>query len=203
MKKISLYSCIALAAMVFTGCTEDSDIQNKQTKKTLFFENWDDNTDNTTLNTLGWTNYAQLGTKLWSEQVFSDDGYAEFTSFGSGQALNIGWLISPAFDMDAQEGETLAFQSAHNFLTNTENTLELFVSTDYDGTIAHFNDATWINIPVKTPTPNDERFLYISSGDVDLSGYEGTLHFAFKVRGSGTNTALDATFQVDNIRLFY
>ncbi len=203
MKKIALYSLIAVGVLSFTGCTQDSDVENKQTKKTLFVENFDDNTDNTTLNTAGWTNYAQLGTKVWTEQIFDGNGYAEFTSFGSGQALNVAWLISPPMNMDAQDGEKLSFQSAHNFLTNTENTLELFVSTDYDGNIANFTAATWENIPVRTPTPNDARFLFINSGDVDLSGYQGTLYFAFKTRGSGSNTALDATFQVDNIRLFY
>ncbi len=203
MKKIALYSFIALTGLVFIGCTQESDIENKQTKKTLFVEGFQGNTDNTDLNTPGWTNYAQLGTKRYTEQVFSGNGYAEFTSFGSGQALNVAWLISPAFNMDEQEGETLVFQSAHSFLTNVENTLELFVSTDYDGNIANFDAATWVNIPVKTPTPNDERFVWINSGQVDLSGYEGTLHFAFKARGSGSNNNLDATYQIDNIRLFY
>lgn len=204
MKKVSLYTCIALMALAFTGCTQDSDVENQQTKKTLFEEDWSDNTDNTNLDTPGWTNYAQTGTRKFTEQVFSDDGYAEFTSFGSGQALNVAWLISPAFDMDAQEGETLVFQSAHAFLTNPlENTLELMVSTDYDGNIANFNQASWISIPVKTPTPNDDFYAYVNSGAIDLSGFHGTLHFAFKAKGSGSNTALDATFQIDNIRLFY
>jgi hypothetical protein len=204
MKKISLYSCIAIAALVFTGCTQDSDIENKQTKRTLFVEDFSDNTDNTNLDTPGWTNYAQIGTKKFTEQVYSNDGYAEFTSFGSSQALNVAWLISPAFDMDAQDGETLVFQSAHAFLTNPlENTLELMVSTDYDGTIANFNQASWISIPVKTPTPNDDYYAYVNSGEVDLSRFTGTLHFAFKAKGSGSNSALDATFQIDNIRLFY
>ena len=196
---------MAIASLTFfTGCTDESDIENKQTKTTLFIENWDDNTDNTNLDTPEWTNYAQIGTKKFTEQVYSDDGYAEFTSFGSGQAYNVAWLISPAFDMDAQDGETLVFKSAHAFLTNPiENTLELMVSTDYDGIIANFNQASWTSIPVRTPTTSNAFYAYVNSGAVDLSGYTGTLHFAFKVKGSGTNTALDATFQIDNIRLFY
>lgn len=204
MKNIALYSCLAFCALLLTGCTEESDIQNKQTKVTYFYENWDGNTDGQNLNTPGWTNYAQLGTKVWTEQIFDANGYAEFTSFGSpSQPLNISWLVSPAINMDLHEGETLSFQTAHNFLTNTENTVELFVSTDWDGTTANFNLATWENIPVTIPTPNTTRFVFISSGDIDLSGYEGNLHFAFRARGSGTNSALDATFQIDNIRIFY
>lgn len=202
MKKIALYS-FALVTLVFTGCTEESDIVNKQTKRTLFVENWDDNTDGQILNTAGWTNYAQQGTRSYTEQVFSDNGYAEFTSFGSGQALNVAWLISPPFDMDAQQGETLVFQSAHAFLTSPDNTLELMVSTDYDGNIANFNQASWVNVPVTTPTPLNDFYEWVNSGEADLSGFEGTLYFAFKAKGSGSNTNLDATFQIDNIRLFY
>jgi hypothetical protein len=203
MKKISLYTCIAIATLVFTGCTDDSDVENKQTKITLFVEDFSDNIDNTTLDTPGWTNFAQIGTRRFTEQVYSDDGYAEFTSFGSGQALNVAWLISPAFNMDEQEGETLVFKSAHAFLTSPDNTLELMVSTDYDGNIANFNQSSWVTIPVKTPTPLNDFYEYVSSGEVDLSGFQGTLHFAFKAKGSGSNTNLDATFQIDNIRLFY
>lgn len=203
MKKTAIYSFFAIASLVFSGCTEDSDVENKRAKQTLFLENFDDNTDGTNLDTPGWTNYAQIGTRKFTEQIFSDDGYAEFTSFGSGQALNVAWLISPAFNMDEQEGETLVFTSAHAFLTSADNTLELMVSTDYDGNIANFNQASWVNIPVKTPTPLNDFYEYVSSGEVDLSGFQGTLHFAFKAKGSGSNTNLDATFQIDNIRLFY
>lgn len=204
MKKLALYSCFALVALGFTACTEESDIENKQTKKTLLVEGFDANTDGTVLNTTGWTNYAQAGTKRFTEEVYSGNGYAEFTSFGSGQALNIAWLISPAINMDAQEGERLVFQSAHAFLTNPlENTLELMVSTDFDGNTANFNQASWVSIPVKTPTTSNDFYQWVNSGEVDLSRFSGNLHFAFKIKGSGSNTALDATFQIDNVRLFY
>lgn len=207
MKKIALYSLSALFAFAFTGCTDESDIENKQTKRTLFIENFTDNTDGQDLNTPGWTNYAQIGTYRFTEEVYQGDGYAQFTSFQSSaanrQPLNVAWLISPAFDMDKQEGEKLVFQSAHAFLSSADNTLELMVSTDYDGTIANFNQASWVNIPVKTPTVFNDFYEYVNSGEVDLSKFQGTLHFAFKVKGSGTNQNLDATFQIDNIRLYY
>ncbi len=203
MKKIILYSCIAFTTLVFTGCTDESDIENKQTKKTLFIEDFTENTDGTTLDTPGWTNYAQIGTRKFTEQTFYENGYAEFTSFGSGQALNVAWLISPPINMDEQEGETLIFQVAHAFLTSADNTIELMVSTDFDGNSANFNNASWVSLPIKTPTPLNEFYEFVNSGEVDLSGFEGTLYFAFKAKGSGSNQNLDATFQIDNIRLFY
>ena len=204
MKKTFIYSFLVFALLnVFTSCTTDNDVEYPQTKTTLLVENFTDNTDNQILNTTGWTNYAQVGTKRFTEEVFSENGYAQFTSFGSGQASNISWLISPSFDMNKQEGEKLVFQSAHAFLTSADNTLELMVSTDYDGNVANFNNSSWLSLPVTTPKPSNDFYEYVNSGVVDLSMFTGTLYFAFKVRGSGTNTNLDATYQIDNIRLYY
>ena len=204
MKKIFIYSLLALASLTaFVSCTEESDVEYPKVKTTIFVENFTDNTDGTVLNTTGWANYAQVGTKRFTEEIYQDNGYAEFTSFNSGQASNVAWLISPAFDMNKQDGEKLVFQAAHAFLTSADNTLELMVSTDYDGNIANFNQASWINVPATTPKPSNDYYEYVNSGEVDLSQFNGTLHFAFKVKGSGTNSNLDATFQIDNIRLYY
>lgn len=204
MKKLSLYSLLVFAGLsTLSSCTSDSDVENLKVKTTLFVENFTDNTDGTVLNTTGWTNYAQVGTKKFTEEVYSGNGYAEFTSFGSGQASNVAWLISPAFDMDKQDGEKLVFQAAHAFLTSADNTLELVVSTDYDGNIANFNQSSWLSLPVTTPKPSNNFYEWVNSGEVDLSKFKGTLYFAFKIKGSGTNTALDATYQIDNIRLYY
>lgn len=103
--------------------------------------------------------------------------------------------------MDLHEGEKMSFQSQHNFLRSRDNTLEFFVSTDYDGT--NFSNANWINIPVQTPTPDYPRFENVNSGVLDFSKYKGQLHFAFKVKGSGTNSNLTGTYQIDNINIYY
>jgi hypothetical protein len=186
---------------ILTGCTKDGEYEIHDGNTFLFKEDFSDATDNTNLDTPGWTNLAQTGTKIWSEQAFSGNGYAEFSSFGSGQAVNVGWLISPAMNMDTQEGEKLFFQSAQNFLRSRDNSLELLVSTDFNGT--NFASSSWENIPVVTPTPETERFLFVSSGVIDLSKYTGNLYFAFRVKGSGTNSNLTGTYQIDNIKVYY
>ena len=204
MKKTALYTFLVIAGLTtLTNCTSDNDVENARVKTTLFVENFTDNTDGTILNTTGWTNFAQVGTKKFTEEVYSGNGYAEFTSYGSSQASNIAWLISPGFDMNKQDGEKLVFQAAHAYLTSADNSLELMVSTDYDGNIANFNQSNWLSLPVTTPKPSNNFYEYVNSGEVDLSKYNGTLYFAFKVKGSGTNTALDATYQIDDIRLYY
>lgn len=205
MKKIFIYSFLALGSLTsFVSCTDESDVEYPKVKTMLFVENFTDNTDGQALNTTGWTNYAEVGTKKFTEEVYKGNGYAEFTSFGSGQASNVAWLISPAFDMDKQGGEKLEFQSAHAFLKSFDNSLELMVSTDYDGNIANFNQSSWLSLPVTTPLPNSDFYKWVNSGEVDLSNFNGTLHFAFKIKGNGLpNSNVSATYQIDNIRLYY
>ena len=48
----------------------------------------------------------------------------------------------------------------------------------------------------------DTNFDFFSSGKIDLSSYTGNIYIAFKYKGSGTNTALDGTYEIDNIRIF-
>ena len=192
---------IVLASTLFLGCSKDGETTLQAYNKIIYSENFNSATDNTILDIPGWTNTATVGTKLWSEQVFSGNGYAEFSSFASGQSVNVSWLISPKINMDNQEGEVLTFMSAPNFLFSRLNSLEILVSTNYNGTNAAAAD--WILMPAITPVPEDERFTYISSGQIDLSSFKGNLNFAFRVKGSGTNFNLRGTYQIDNVLMFY
>lgn len=60
----------------------------------VFEETFSSATDNTDLNVEGWLNYAEDGSELWTEQVYSGNGYAEFSAYQSGDSNNVGWLIS-------------------------------------------------------------------------------------------------------------
>ncbi len=200
MKNIKTLALVA-AVVTLTACTADRETTLPESNSILFREDFSEAIDNTEFNFLQWTNFAEVGTKKWSEQSFSGNGYTEFSSFGSGQAVNVGWLISPPINMDNTENEKMVFQSAQNFLRSKDNSLELLVSTNFDGT--NVLAANWQNIPVITPTPDSKRFEFIDSGIIDLSSFKGTLFFAFKVKGSGTNSNLTGTYQIDNVNIYY
>lgn len=187
---------MALATVLLSGCTKDSDVDYPVAPTTLLAEDF----DNTDLTATGWIKYAEIGTKNWTQEVHDNDGYAQFNSFdGATQPVNVAWLISPAINMDTQDGEKLSFINCQDgFVRNIDNSLELFVSTDYDG--VNFAAASWERIPFNVATQNTTRFIYLNSGIIDLSEYTGTLHFAFKVKGTNT---LTGGFQVDKVRLFY
>ena len=197
--KSLLLGAITLAAL--TSCVKDDDYVTPALNPLEFGEDFEGGTDGSLLALPGWTNFAQAGTKKWMIGEYQGDKYAEFTSYQSGEASNIAWLVSPGIDMDKQDGEKLIFLANQSYVSNASNSLEVFVSTDYDGT--NVLGATWIQLDnAVLPTVSSPYFEYIKSGEIDLSGYTGTLHVAFKVIGSGTNTALDGGYQIDDVRIF-
>lgn len=162
-------------------------------------QNFDSGTDNSNLNFPNWTNFAEQGNELWTEQVFSGNGYAEFSGFLTNDAVNVGWLISPSVDMSAHSQVFVNFQLAQHHLESDENTLEVFVSTDFDGT--NVTTATWNPIPVAIPNQSSSWYAFQDAGLVDLSSYSGTLYVGFKYVGSGTNEALDGAYMIDDFKI--
>ena len=168
----------------------------------VFEESFNTAIDNTDLNIDGWLNYAEAGSELWTEQVYSGNGYAEFNAYNTGEASNIGWLISPGIDMDAQEGEILNFQTEYAYPDAGHYPLEVFVSTDFDGTEAGIMTATWEDITndvvIAHPDNTSDWFTWVDSGPFDLSSYTGTLYIAFKYTGSDTLNQ-NSTIHVENV----
>lgn len=165
----------------------------------IYEEDFDAAVDNTNLDLPGWTNFAEVGGELWTEQVFSGNGYAEFSGYFTGDDVNIGWLVSPGIDMDAQDNEFLNFQTAQHHLDSPDNTLEVFVSTDFNG--ADVLAATWQPIEANLAKQSDSWYAFQDSGLIDVSGYTGTMYVAFKVTGSGTDTQLDGAYHVEDFRV--
>ncbi len=178
-----------------TSCTKDSDVKVNDAKTTLLTEDF----NSSTISTTGWTLFSQIGTKNWSQASYKNDGYAQMSSYLSGNPSNVTWLISPPINMDAQQGEKLNFQSCQDgFVRAIDNSLELYVTNNYDAT--NFANTNWQRLDFDVPTSETLRYLYISSGIIDLSNYTGTLNFAFKYKGTSSQTG---GYQVDKVRIFY
>lgn len=200
--RIKLIALIVLVSSVFSSCTKDSDVEYPVLKKLLLAEDFGDTgANNSTLPLpIGWTSYAETGTKLWTGSIYSGDGYAKFSAYQSGEPTNVSWLISPEI-INNYEGVNLTFQTCHDqFVTSTSNSLDLYVSIDYNG--SNFSSSHWTKTDyTKTQIyPLTNKYVYVNSGFIDLSAYKGTLHFAFKYSGSST---LTGSYQVDNVRVFY
>jgi len=205
MNKFRTLLFAALTAIMAVGCTDDGDTQLSYYDVLPLSQGFDRKPDynpipdNTLLEIPGWYNIAQTGTALWKVQVYQGNGYAELTTFQSGDAVNVSWLVSPEF-IPEDDHSTLVFRVAQSYVTNINNKLEVFISEDFDGT--NVATATWIPLNPALPGTTAVYFEFMDSGDISLSEYIGTpLHLAFKVTGSGTNTNLDGSYQIDNVNV--
>lgn len=196
---LPILGCIIF--LLATSCSPEDDIKNPDFNPLVFSEDFSKGAvDNVVLNLEGWSNIAEVGTAKWKTQIFSSNPYAEFSSFQSNDAVNVGWLISPAINMDTTEGEILQFQASQSFVSSSANSLEVLIATNYTGT--NLTTANWQPVNANLPTTSSPYFEFIKSGEIDLSAYKGNINIAFKVKGSGTNTALDGSYQVDAIRIY-
>lgn len=178
---------------------ERCELLNRDDFSELIFEDFQTASNNTNLDLTGWSNFAEEGSRVWREKVYSGNGYAEFSTYNAPDDVNIAWLVSPGIDLDAQGVEILIFKMAQHHLSSVDNTVEVLVSTDYDG--SDVLSATWSSVAATLPTQSNSWYDFIDSGLVDLSSYSGTLYVGFKVTGSGTDDNLNGAYQLDDFTI--
>ncbi|KAA1247299.1 DUF5689 domain-containing protein [Aquimarina sp. RZ0] len=172
----------------------------------LFSDNFETQSINSPISGNGWTNFIEEGTETW--EAFTSTGNnpsigisARVAAFGSGDANTIAWLISPAINLDAQDGETLRFQTSNSFADNSE--LDVLFSKDWDGTEATIATATW-GIFTDATIVQDADFFgnWIESGNIDLSCETGSIYIAFRYRGNDADTDdFNGTYELDEISI--
>lgn len=210
MKKIvKPFLLLILLTWAFTSCVKEDDYNIASFKTTVFKEVFDSNivNDDEYLNYGEWTSYVQAGSVHWFEKETDNNGYLEFTSYQSGEPTNIAWAISPKINLDNSIDEVLTFNTSSEYVTNSANKIEVYYSNNFDGT--NVLSATWtpINAIVANNTTNisssdSNGNINIFSGEIDLSSISGNIYIAFKGIGSGTNTALDGSLRLDNIKIY-
>lgn len=188
MKKI-IY--LLLLGWMATGCDDETSLPPYT--PLVYLEDFEDAEDGTVLNTPGFTNAAETGTTVWHEQLFDRNGYAEFLSVTDG--VSAAWLVTPVIDLGSTK-RTLHFQSAQHHLPQTGSSLEVFISTNYNE--SDIESATWIPLQAITPSIYTEWYKFISSGEISLEDYSGTVHIAFKA----THSTAGSSYAVDNIKVY-
>lgn len=190
-----------LFAGVFTGCSDD-DTTLPETAYATYSENFgtvDATTGDYSFTLEDWTVFTEAGSKDWFINDFGGNVYMEFSSFNSGNSLNIGWLITPAINVDQTKLKRLIFQSAQHHATSLDNKFEVLVSSNFDGTdvVGADWDLKSFRLP---PYLNAYNYDFYNSGVVDLSAYSGEVYVAFRVKGNSTTQT--GGFQIDNIKIF-
>ena len=145
----------------------------------------------------GWKTYSEAGTKTWYGNIVSGKGtWVQATAYNSGQPSVIIWMIAPQVDLTQSVKPYVQFESADGY--DNGATLELFASTDYTGSATPWT-SSWTKLNFTLPPLSPSGYSqFVSSGQVDLSAYNGsTLYVAWVYKGGAT--AKTTTWEVDNV----
>lgn len=161
-------------------------------------EDFQSETAGTTIYINGWMNLAQAGGRYWIAKTFQSNTYAQATAYGSSQPSVISWFITNPVTISTQK--VLSFQSAMAYWTHatTETPLEVYYSTDYNGT--NLTTATWTRITNATlPAYNGVNYAFVNSGNINLPVEAGkSCVIGFKYWGTSSKTT---SICIDNISI--
>lgn len=207
IKNLKKTGILLLTLVVFSSCVKDDDFAIPRVVELILNETFEGTTNGSGANEIaialdGWVNHATVGSRKWHSRLFSNNKYAEFSSFYSVVATDPNdevWLITPALDFTTTNNEALSFDSKVRFYEG--EVVTVFVSEDYDGTVAGITTATWTQLSPVLPNASQVD-AFINSGVLDLSMYNSNnVRVAFKYTGS-RQTNVTTTFQLDNIKIF-
>lgn len=157
-------------------------------------ETFDEYADYDSINKSGWSDIVVAGDRAWIAKTYSENKYAQATGYNSGLDDMETWMITPLVDNSAGD-KALSFKTAMAYWAHTSNDpLEVYVSTDFDGT--NFGSATWTQLSPTLPTSSSTNYEWVESGSVDLSSYVGNVAVAFKYKGSDTEST---SIQIDDV----
>ena len=195
-----------LGLTVLTSCSNEDDYAIPPYKPVFFSENFEMVTAGSGSTEIpiaidGWINTNLTGTRTWIGKTFSNNKFAEFSSFYSGaNTTDDVWLITDKLDFTKTTNETLMFTSINRFYEGA--VLKVYVSEDFDGTIPNISTATWTELNPTLPTSAAQNDVKVASGQMDLSSFTGNnVRIAFRYQGSKA-AGLTTTFQLDNIKVY-
>lgn len=152
----------------------------------------------------GWLNVDLKGSVSWQCRVYSNNNYAQVSSYKSG-AENDVWLISKQVDLAGFESPKFSFDIVTGNFNG--NGLRILVSANFDGNQSNINSANWEDVTssFSIPEPASGYSTWATAGKASLSKYEGKkVYVAFRYLGndSANGTKITTTYQIDNFKVF-
>lgn len=141
-----------------------------------------------------WKNVTVTGTKTWLSKTYSDNNYASCSGYG-GSGETEAWLISAPINIANATSKILTFDNQVCSYDSTGSILEVYVLTSDDPSTA---TKTKLNATYAVAPGGSTWSSWVSSGDLDLSSFSGTIYIGFRYY---TPTADSATWAIDNVKL--
>lgn len=168
------------ATTVFKEDFEGCGVSAENTSKLLVLEGW--------LNT--------EADKQWMATYYKNDknSYAQVSAFNA-TAGDTTWLITPAIALASGTVPVLKFDLNGSFYN--ADCLEVYVSTDFDGT--KVEEATWVDVTGYVTLPRDAAYQGYKNYSIPLLSYVGkSVYIGFKYTGDKQKNRT-TTYQIDNV----
>lgn len=181
-------------------CSDNSGSGSTVGSKTVteLNETFDDGVKGKEITIDGWYLEKTQGDRNWSNNESKGNKYAQISGYNAKKSKIEGWLVTPGLDLTKAENKNFTFESATGY--SKGETLEVFISSDFGS--KGVTKATWKPLKVKLADKKSSGYSsFLSSGDIDLTTYNGIVHIAFKYTGNNTNQT--GTWQVDNVKFNY
>ena len=149
----------------------------------------------------GWGSFwsGTTTTENWGEWGIFGGDVAAASNFDINTFTNYAcesWLVSPSFDLTGTSSPYLVFDNVTRY---NGPGLELYISSNYDGSSNPSQQGNWLNITSYVPNWDTDSgdWSFVSSGNIDLTPFiSSNLNIAFKYTGTNTD---GATWELDNI----
>ena len=143
------------------------------------------------------SNCWRTGTITGGNKWIAGDASGNLFAVATGNVSGTQTMYMTTPIIQSAGNDVLSFESAQQNIQTS--TLEIMVSTDYDGT--NFNTATWTNISATIADGSTANNTFVPSGNINLSstlgaGYTGTYAVAFKATMANSSFSL---LKVDNV----
>lgn len=149
-----------------------------------------------------WQNYKEAGSKNWYVPgPYLGNYLVKCSAYGSTDASNIAWLITPAINLTGYTAKTLTFNLTIGQIAGTTS-IDVLISTNYSGTgDPNAAGVTWTALPFTAPAlPTSGNFGPATNSTVNLNTYTGTVYVAYKYTGSGSGGGT-TTYEVDDVKV--
>ncbi len=160
----------------------------------IFEEDFQSISNESQLDTMGWTNVnISGGSERYEEDSFSGDTYLKISAFGTDEDPLEAWLVTPAINLDSTVEEELSFEISANF--ETGQILTAFITENYTG------DPTtteWVELDADIPI-GDDGFGDFVQRTINISCLNGDVHFAF--RYVGASDGAETRYHIDDIKV--
>jgi hypothetical protein len=200
---------LTITLVTTSSCVNDDDFEIPTIRIPFFAEDFEGIDDanvgfGQSITLTDWSNVSlNGGSRLWEARTYGGEKYALLSAFGSGEASMDTWLITPSFNFDITNNETMAFEYLSGY--NNGQAVSVLISSDYDGsgTVSAVNTATWTDLEVSLPDFATSGYpsTFSKSGAIDISSFNGeNVYIAFRYLGG--SSGITSTYEIDNIKLY-